>query len=123
MKVTILLFVPIVVACVATGTGSSRAAEDPIYRSRDFARSAAEITDCPGHVLIKRHPELSYVSGPTIPGVFIAGAWSPSTHDYTWLIIAKSTSSNSSHIDLYIKNIKTAEIEEVWQVIEECAKR
>jgi len=122
MKVTILPPALIIAACVVTGIGSSRA-QDALYRSQDFARSAAEIADCPGHVLIRRHPELSYVSGPTSPGVFIAGAWSQSLHDYTWLLIAKSTSSKSSRIDLYIRNIETAEIDEVWQVIEECAKR
>ena len=92
MKVTVLPPALIIAACIVTGIGSSRA-QDALYRSQDFARSAAEIADCPGHVLIKRHPELSYVSGPTSPGVFIAGAWSQSLHDYTWWLIAKSTSS------------------------------
>jgi len=121
MKATPLLPLLLVGAYAAT-VPSSRAA-DSIYRSQDFEQTAAEITDCPGHVLIKRHPELTYVSGPTTPGTFISGAWSQSTHDYTWLIIATSTGATSSHIDLHTKSTKPGEIEEVWRVIEECAKQ
>jgi hypothetical protein len=121
MKPTILLPLLVVGAYAAT-VEPSRAA-DTIYRSVDFDRPAAEMADCPGHVLIKRHPELTYVSGPTDPGAFISGAWPQKSDTFTWMFIAKQTGSKSSRIELHFNNAKPADMAEVWQVIEDCAKK
>jgi hypothetical protein len=60
---------------------SCRAAEDltgyTIYRSGDFKRTDAEITDCTGHKLLRRHPELDYYSASTDHGI-LSG---PMNHD------------------------------------------
>ena len=103
---------------------SCRAAEDltgyTIYRSGDFKRTDAEITDCTGHKLLRRHPELDYYSASTDHGI-LSG---PMNHDgFVWMILAKSTGSRSSHADLYNKAAKPAALAEAWQAIEECANQ
>lgn len=121
MKRTALL--PLLVVGAYAATVEPSCAADTIYRSVDFDRPAAEMADCPGTVLIKRHPELAYISGPTVPGTFIAGAWPPKSETYAWMFFAKETGSKSSRIELHFNNAKPAEIAEVWQVIEDCARK
>jgi hypothetical protein len=72
MKVTILLPLLTVGAYVAISAGSSKAA-DSIYRSGDFKRTTAEIADCAGLKLVKRHPELNYITMLT-PAGRVSGA-------------------------------------------------
>jgi hypothetical protein len=91
-----------------------------IYRSGDFKRTDAEITDCTGHKLVRRHPELDYYSASTDHGI-LSGPISGS--GFVWMILAKSTGSRSSHADLYNKTAKPAALAEVWQAIEECANQ
>src|SRR5215813_3929940 len=128
MKFTVPLSLLVVGAYVATTAELSRAA-DTIYRSRDFERASEEMTSCPGYRLVpewaeggNRRPELKYLMW-SKSGVFWSGAWSTTASDFTWMIMAKPTGAKSSHIDLHYETAKPEEIEEVWQLIEECAKR
>ena len=54
MKVTILL--PLLVVGVYAAIAEPSWAADTIYRSVDFDRAAAEMADCPSHVLINATP-------------------------------------------------------------------
>jgi len=61
--------------------------------------------------------------GTTSAGVSWSGSWSTSAKSFAWMIVAKPVSDTSSHIVLRNKSAKPEEMEEVWQTIEECAKR
>ena len=76
-----------------------------------------------GYVLVKRHPELHYVTGTASGGVSWSGAWSTSTSLFIWTITAKPIDPKSSHVELRNKDAKPEVIREVWQVIEGCAKQ
>jgi len=49
-------------------------------------------------------------------------AWSMSASAVIWTIVAKSTGSQSSHVELRNRGAGPEEIKEAWEAIEGCAK-
>jgi hypothetical protein len=121
-KLTTLRSLLIVGACVASAAELSRAA-DTVYSSGDFGRANGEMTSCPAYVLLPRHSAMDYLQGTTPAGITFAGSWSRSTQAFIWIIIAEPTGPKSSHVELHNKSAKPEEIDEVWQVIEDCARK
>jgi hypothetical protein len=123
MKFTTLLSLLVIGASVATMAQLSKASDATVYRSGDFGRANVEMTSCVGYVLVKRHPELHYVTGSASGGASWSGAWSTSTGRFIWTITAKPIGPKSSYVELRNTDARSEVIREVWQAIEGCAKQ
>jgi hypothetical protein len=124
MKFTALVSLLVVGVCDVTKAEVSRAADAAVYRSGDFDQTDARMTTCPPVMLKNRHPDLQVAVNISASGGFSSsGARSKDGSSTIWQIDATSTGSQSSHVELRNKGATPAEIKEVWQMIEVCAKR
>ena len=70
MKLTTLLLLLIVGACVATTAEISRAADATIYRFGDFDQADVRMATCPPVMLKGRHPDLQVTINVSASGGF-----------------------------------------------------
>jgi hypothetical protein len=109
--------------CVGTGAVVAAAADESVYRERDFNQTDINMTACPAAILSQRHEELQFVIGMTDGHFSLSGARSKDSSSVIWLVVAKSTGPKSSHVELRNKSAESYELNEVWQAVEACERQ
>jgi hypothetical protein len=71
--------------CVGTGAVVAAAADESVYRERDFNQTDINMTACPAAILSQRHEELQFVIGMTDGHFSLSGARSKDSSSVIWL--------------------------------------
>jgi len=121
-KLTVLSLL-VVGACVAATAEVSPAADAFVYRNGNFNRADVDMISCPADVLSLRHSDLHVAVGISGRRLSLSGARPTDGGALIWQIVARSTGSNSSHVELRDIRAASDKLEEVWQVIQACEKQ